>query len=323
VRRDEANAKEEERKKKEKAIQAEREFRLSLLRQKNSITTNSKSDKISLTDNLNDNGHINLFYEEEQQLNAGKNQEREEEEKKQKEKFESQFIYSLTGKDKEKPWYSVKKIENNIETTNNNKLKQIKKDKKRKEVEDPLELIKKNLAKNEEIELEYKKSLPYRQYNKEELNNIINHSETFTNPTELLKEFSTKSDTSSSSSESSSESDISSSSDSSKNKKHHHRKHKHKHRHKHKHKHKHKYDSKEKNHSKKRRKHHHEENKQDSKSTIEKLREERLKREQEERQRALGFNGIQKSPSINLVEEDKYFYNSQFNPDSIRQLKRQ
>ena len=52
-------------------------------------------------------------------------------------------------------------------------------------------------------------------------------------------------------------------------------------------------------------------------------REERLKREQEERQRALGFNGIQKSPSINLVEEDKYFYNSQFNPDSIRQLKRQ
>ncbi|OUM57713.1 hypothetical protein PIROE2DRAFT_17217, partial [Piromyces sp. E2] len=100
VRRDEAKAKEEEERKKEKAIQAEREFRLSLLRQKNSIRTDSTSKDLLLDSNLNENGHINLFYEEEQQLNNGKNEEREKEEKAEKEKFESQFIYSLTGKDK-------------------------------------------------------------------------------------------------------------------------------------------------------------------------------------------------------------------------------
>jgi len=38
------------------------------------------------------------------------------------------IIFALFVIIKEKPWYSVKKIENNIETTNNNKLKQIKKE---------------------------------------------------------------------------------------------------------------------------------------------------------------------------------------------------
>jgi len=336
VKRDEAKAKEEEQKKKERAIQAEREFRLSLLRKKNSINTesNSNSNNISLTDNLNENGHINLFYKEVQQLNSGKNEEREEEEKKQKEKFESQFIYSLTGKDKETPWYSLGKSSDTTNkevkdsNDNNNKLKRLRKDKKRKEIEDPLSLIKKNLSKNKEIELKFKESLPY--FQREKKNDIINKSETFTNPTELLKEFSKKrksnynssSSSDSSSDSSSSESDSSSSSDYHKKRRHDKRK-KHHHHHSHHHKHGHKHNKSSKKHNKNKRKHHSsEEDKHDSKSTIEKLREERFKREQEERQRALNISGIQQSLSVNKVEEDKYFYNSQFNPDSIRQLRK-
>jgi len=121
---------------------------------------------------LNDNGHINLFYEEEQQLNTGKNEEREEEERKKKEKFESQFIYSLTGKDKEKPWYSLDKTiksTNNINDKTEDKLKKLHKDKKRKEVEDPLELIKKNLAKDKELEQKIKESMPYYQRERKDL----------------------------------------------------------------------------------------------------------------------------------------------------------
>jgi len=312
--------------KKEKAVQAEREFRLSVLRQKNSISTEPTSNKLTLDDNLNENGHINLFYEEEQQLNAGKNEEREEEEKKKKEKFESQFIYSLTGKDKEQPWYSLDKT-NKSNDNNKNKnissLKEKRKDKKRKEIEDPLELIKKNLAKNKEIEQSYKESLSYYQRENKNSNDVINNTDTFVNPTKLLKEFSKKtkssnSSSSSSSDTSSSESDSSSDSNTHKKRKHSKRHHHHSHHHKHSHKH----HKNSKKHSNKKIKKHHEEVKKEKKgiSTIEKLREERLKREKEERQRALNINGIPASSLVNKVEEEKYFYNSQFNPDSIRQL---
>jgi len=234
----------------------------------------------------------------------------------------------LTGKDKEKPWYSLDKVNNstnNVLNKTEEKLKKLHKDKKRKEIEDPLELIKKNLAKDKEIEQKIQESLPYYQRERKNLNETININETFTNPTELLKEISSKrksnhDSSSSSSSESSSESDSSTSSDTNKKRKrskHHHHHHSHHHK-------RHKHDKNSKKHSKKRRKHHEKSSKQDSKSSIEKLREERLKREQEERQKALHINGALKSqtPNVDKVEEDKYFYNSQFNPDSIRQLKR-
>ncbi|ORX60890.1 hypothetical protein BCR36DRAFT_314836 [Piromyces finnis] len=332
VRRDEAKAKEEEQKKKKKAIQAEWEFRLSLLRNKNSTKGDSTSNDLPLNSHLNENGHVNLFYEEEQQLNSGKNEEREEEEKAKREKFESQFIYSLTGKDKEKPWYSLDKSSKSLKvpsiSDNNNKLKKLNKDKKRKELEDPLELIKKNSAKNKEIELKYKESLPYYERRINKTNEIIKNTETFLNPTKLLKEFSKDRkikdysySSSSESSNSSIESDSSSNSRSHKKRKH--SKHHHRHSHHHHHHYDHKHEKNSKKNSKKRKKHH-EESHQNGKTTIEKLREERMKREQEERQRALRVNGIQASPApqMDKISEDKYFYNSQFNPESIRQLKR-
>jgi len=304
------------------------------LRQKKSINNNSTSEELSLDSHLNEKGHVNLFYKEEQQLN-GKNEERENEEKAEKEKFESQFIYSLTGKDKEKPWYSLDKstkVENTqFKVNGGDKLKKLKKDKKRKEIEDPLELIKKNLAKNKEIELKIKESLPYYQREINKSNEITSNTETFTNPTKLLKEFNKKrdmkdDDSESSSSESSSDSSDESDSSSSRSshKKRRHSKHRHHSHHHHKRSHSHKHDKYSKKHSKKKRRRHNEELQQNGKTTIEKLREERLKREQEERQRALTVNGVQASPAlqVNKVEEDKYYYNSQFNPDSIRQLKR-
>lgn len=48
--------------------------------------------------------------------------------------------------------------------------------KKRKEVEDPLELIKKNLAKDKELEQKIQESLPYYQRERKDINVKINIS---------------------------------------------------------------------------------------------------------------------------------------------------
>ncbi|XP_018326408.1 leukocyte receptor cluster member 1 homolog [Agrilus planipennis] len=150
VRRDEANAAEEEKKKQERLKIAEREARTELLRLK--AKTNLKSeDFIPISKNVEicneETGHINFFKEaEEGRAESNEiNKEHEKEKKEEQEKYEKQIGYlTYLGQDtnealKKRSWYDILPDRESKDSSEVNM--------KSKTLEDPLNIMKKYLEK--------------------------------------------------------------------------------------------------------------------------------------------------------------------------------
>ncbi|KND04860.1 uncharacterized protein SPPG_00559 [Spizellomyces punctatus DAOM BR117] len=178
VRKDEEAARIEEEKKKERALQADREARLALLRSKSrgrigsshaevlDVAPNEVSTALSLPDTEERHiGHVNLFEEAEREARGkgGKNPEYEAEkrakEKKEADKFTWYLGETKDGK-KETPWYATldlksdkKPQEGPAGLIKDEKARKAK-DERRKAKEDPLNAMTKYVSKSERRERE-------------------------------------------------------------------------------------------------------------------------------------------------------------------------
>ncbi|XP_055849404.1 leukocyte receptor cluster member 1 [Episyrphus balteatus] len=150
VRRDEAEAAEQERKRIEKQEYAESEARLNLLRSKANSTINSDSssnvtEKTPTGTITSSDGHVDLFSDFQSHIKTV-NKEHEKEKKEEQEKYEKQIGYlTYLGQDtnealKLRSWYEVAP---NRATVGDKEI--IEKDLKKKYIHDPLSLITKLL----------------------------------------------------------------------------------------------------------------------------------------------------------------------------------